>query len=314
MPASLLMTSFFMALGVGWRLLAPQGISAAALQRQLAALAHLVILPIAVFFILSKLPMNIVAWRVLWYVVLTTAVALAVAWFWLQRTQFQPKTKGALLIASAFGNVLFLGAPLNKALVGEWSMRIAVEYGLLANVLLLFTAGAVLSRSFGEPARARFKGPLNDVLKDHAVWLKEPLLWAAVAGLVVNLTGMTLPAWFGAIETATYGFLVPLVLLTTALAVSWNDAWKSQVVKVLPAAGIQLILVPLVMWGLVSMFGSVGAKGTQALLLNAMMPAALLGFVACERYKLDTSAYALAFSLTSVLAIVTVPVWFAMLF
>ena len=68
------------------------------------------------------------------------------------------------------------------------------------------------------------------------------------------------------------------------------------------------------MWGLVSMFGSAGAKGTQALLLNAMMPAALLGFVACERYKLDTNAYALAFSLTSVLAIVTVPVWFAILF
>ncbi len=314
MPTSLVMTSFFVALGVGWRLLAPQGISAGSLQRQLTVLAHVVILPIAIFFILSKLPMNAAAMRILWYVVLTTGATLAAAWFWLQNSRFQPKTKGALLIAAGFGNVLFLGVPLNKALIGDWSMRIAVEYGLVANVLLLFTAGAILSRSFAESGRARFKGPFNEVLKDHAVWLKEPLVWAVVAGLFVNLTGMTLPAWFGAIEGAIYGFLVPLLLLSTALAVSWSDAWKSQLVNVLPVAGIQLILAPLVMWGVVSLFGSLGAKTTQALLLNSMMPAALLGFLACDRYKLDTGAYALAFSLTSVLALVTVPIWFNILF
>lgn len=314
MPAGLVMTSFFVVLGVGWRLLAPQGISAGSLQRQLSALAHMVILPIAVFFILSRLPMNAVSMRIFWYVVLTTAVALAAAWLWLQNAKYQPKTKGALLIAAAFGNVLFLGVPLNKALIGDWSMRIAVEYGMVANVLLLYTAGAILSRSFAEGGRAKFQGALNEALKDRAVWLKEPLVWAAVAGLVVNVTGMKLPAWFGSIEGATYGFLIPLLLLSTALAVSWNDNWKAHLANVLPVAAIQLVLTPLVMWGVVSMFGSVGAKSTQALLLNGMMPSALLGFIACERFKLDSGAYALAFSLTSVLALVTVPVWFNILF
>ncbi len=314
MPASIVMTSFFMALGIGWRLLSPQGISGAALQRALMALAHLVILPVAIFFILSKLPMNAGALRILWYVLATSAVSLAVAWFWLQNTTLAPKTKGALLIAAGFGNVLFLGLPLNKVLIGDWSMRIAAEYGLIANVVLLFTAGAILSRSFGEPARTRFQGPLNAVLQDRAVWLKEPLVWAALAGLLVNITGMNLPAWFGAIEAATYGFLIPLLLLSTALSVSWNDGWKTQLVTVLPVAGIKLILVPLVMWAVISLFGSLGAKTTQALVLDSMMPATLLGFLACDRYKLDTQAYALAFSLTSVLAVITVPIWFNLLF
>jgi malate permease and related proteins len=311
---SLLMFFFFVTLGIGWRLLSPQGIGAAALQRQLMALAHLVMLPIAVFFIVSRLPMNDAALRILFYVLATTAIVLAVAWFWLWKSTLPPKTKGAFLIAAGFGNVLSLGLPLNKAVMGDWSMRVAVEYGVVANVLLLFTAGAILSRSFTEPGKARFRGPINEVLKDHRVWLKEPLLWAALAGLAVNLGGLHLPAWLGGIEAAVYGFLVPLLILSTILAVSWNNAWKEQLIEALPVVGIKLILVPLVMWGMVALFGSAGAKTSQALLLDSMMPAALLGFAACDRYKLDTGAYTMAFSATTVLALVTVPVWFNLLF
>jgi predicted permease len=277
-------------------------------------LAHLAILPVAVFFIMSRLALNAAALRILWYVLATTAIALAVAWIWLWKSKLPPKTKGALLIAAGFGNVLFLGLPLNKALIGDWSMRVAVEYGLVADVLLLFTAGAVLSRSFTESGKPKFKGPANEVLKDHRVWLKEPLVWAALAGLVFNLGEIKLPSWSGSIEVAIHGLLMPLLLLTAALAVSWNQAWKAQWVSVLPVAGIQLVLVPLVMWGMVSLFGSPGAKTAQALVLDSMMPATLLGFVACDRYKLDTAGYTLVFSLTSALAIVTVPIWFNLLY
>ncbi|HEX9627751.1 MAG TPA: AEC family transporter [Acidiferrobacterales bacterium] len=313
MQDSILMILFFLALGIAWRFVSPQGIGAGSLQRHLQVLAHGVILPIAVFFILAKLPMNAVAMKILGYALATTAVTLGVAWAWLRTTALAPATKGALLIAAGFGNVLFLGVPLNKALIGDWSMRIAVEYGILANVLLLYTAGAVLSRSFTEAGGAQFKSLVKEVLTQRFL-LKEPLLWATAAGLIANLTGMEFPAWFGAIQAAIYGFLPPLLLLSTALALNWTDAWKAQVVTVLPAAAIQLVLAPLVMWGMISLFGSVGAKGGQALLLNSMLPAALLGFAACERYKLDTGIYALAFSLTTALAIVTVPVWFNLLF
>lgn len=314
MQNGVLVILFFLVLGIGWRILSPQGISAGSLQRQLTVLAQVAILPIAVFFIVSKLPMNQAAAKILWYVLATTAIALAAAWVWLWKSTLPPKTKGALLIAAGFGNVFFLGLPLNKVLIGDWSMRVAVEYGLVANVLLLFTVGAILSRSFAEPGGAGFKGPLNEALRDRGAWLKEPLVWAAVVGLVVNLGGMKLPSWFGAIEGAIYGFLVVLLLLSTALTLTWLDTWKTQWVNVLPAAGIQLILMPLVMWGMVSLFGSVGVQTTKALMLNSMMPAALLGFVACDRYGLDTGTYGLAFSLTTVLAIVTVPIWFNVLF
>lgn len=314
MQNGVLMFVFFVVLAIGWRYFSPQGIGAATLQRQLNALAYLAILPVAVFFIVARLPMNDAALRILVYVLITTAVALAAAWLWLWKSNLPPKMKGAFLIAAGFGNVLSLGLPLNKALIGDWSMRVAVEYGLVANVLLLFTAGAILSRSFAEPGRARFRGPIAEVLKDRRLWLREPLLWAALAGVLVNLGEVRLPSWLVGIEAAIYGFLVPLLILSTALAVTWTNDWKAQWVEALPVVGIQLILVPVVMWAMIAVFGFPGAKTAQALVLDSMLPASLLGFVACERYRLDSAAYGLAFSLTTMLAIITVPVGFNLLF
>ncbi len=314
MSNSLWMILFFLVIGVGWRFVSPQGVGAAAMQRHLMLLARVVILPVAIFFILYKMPLHKTEMKIFWYVVGTTAIVLGVAWVWLWKSRLAPRTKGALLIAAGFGNTLFLGLPLNRILTGGWSMRIAAEYGMLANVLLLFTAGAILSRSFTDNGGYRFKGPMNAVLKDYSVWWKEPLVWAAAAGLIANISAMKFPGWFFTIEAANNGFVVPLLLLSTALAVSWNDSWKTQWQTALPAAGIQLVLAPLVMWGMVRLFGSIGTKGTQALLLNSMMPAAVFGFVVCERNKLDTGMYALAFSLTSVLALLTVPVWFKVAF
>ena len=305
--------SLFVAAGIGWRLAKPQGITAEVLLRQLTALTHMVILPAAVFITISRLPLNEAALRILLYVLATTAITLAIAWLWLRTSKLPPKTKGALLIAAGFGNVLFLGIPMNKLFVADWSTRVAVEYGLVENVLLLFTLGAILSRSLLESGKGKLSRTISSSLKDYDLWLKEPLVWAALAGLALNLVGVDVPAWLRDIEITLYGILIPLLILSTALALNWTEAWKQQWVNVLPVAAIQLIAVPLLMWGTVSLFGPAGVKGTQALLIDSMLPASVLGFAFCERYKLDTGAYALAFTVTTVLSVITVPVWFNIL-
>lgn len=299
---------FFLISGIAWRLLTPGGITAESLQRGLMTLIHLLFLPLAVFFIMLDLPLNEAALRILLYVLATTAIALAVAWAWLWKSKLTGKTKGALLIAAAFGNVFFLGLPLNGIFYPDWTLRVAVEYGLVANVLLLFTAGVVLSRSFGDAGKIQFKKPLAS-LKEYKLWLKEPLVWAALLALALNMGDVTLPEWFKGIRSAIDGSLIALLLLATALSLNWSKAWHTQIVNVLPAVAIQLILVPLVMWGMASIFGSAGLRTTQTLLLDSMLPATIFGFLFCERYKLDTATYTLVFSLMTALSVITIPVW-----
>lgn len=310
MLGNLLTLLLFLVIGVSWRLLKPHGITAETLQRGLTELIHLLFLPLTVFFIMLELPLNEAALRILLYVLGTTAVALAVAWLWLWKSKLAGKTKGALLIASGFGSIFFLGLPLNVMFYPDWTMRVAIEYGLVANLLLLFTAGTVLSLSLSqaETSKGRF-GKAFAALKDYNIWLLEPMVWAALLALVLNAGGVASPAWLAGIKSAILGALVPLLLISAALSLKWTKEWSNQIVGVLPAAAIQLVLVPLLMWGMVSLFGSAGASTTRTLLLDSMLPATVFGFLFCERYKLDTAAYTLAFTLTLALSLITVPLW-----
>jgi malate permease and related proteins len=64
--------------------------------------------------------------------------------------------------------------------------------------------------------------------------------------------------------------------------------------------------------GLVTGLGMEGvpAMGT---VLEAAMPAMVLGIVFCDRFGLDTGLYAAAVTLTTAVSLVTLPLWFAFL-
>lgn len=306
----LLPVGFFIVLGVIWRFAKPNGVTADSLKKSINALILWVLLPLVVFLTMYDLPLNDAALRILLYVLGTTLIALGVAWFWLLKTRLSGKTKGAYLIAAVFGNVLFLGLPLNKMLLADWSMRVAIEYMLVANVLLLFTAGAIFAKNLAESGKPSINKSASAVFKDYPTWMKEPVLWAALIGLIFNLADAGMPEWTSQIVTMIYSLLIPLLLFSVGLSLNWMKNWKNQLIGVIPVVVIQLILVPLLMWVMVSLFGSAGVKTTKALLLDSMLPATLFGFVMCERYKLDTDAYALAFTATSVLALITAPIWY----
>lgn len=314
MLGALLTFFFFIALGIGWRFAKPDGITADTLQKQIVALVLWVLLPLVVFLAVHDLPLNKAALQILLYVLGTTLIALAVAWFWLGKLNLPARVKGAYLIAAGFGNVLFVGVPLSKLLFADWTMRVAIEYMLVANVLLLFTAGTILAKGFADKGNVALAKIATAVFKDYKVWLKEPVLWATLLGLVLNLASVELPAWVKPIETMLYGALLPLLLLAVGLSLNWDKNWNSRLTELLPVVVIQLVLVPLLLWGMTKLFGSAGASTTKALLLDGMLPATLFGFVICARHKLDSSAYALAYTATSVLSLITVPIWYKILF
>ena len=305
--------TFFILLGIFWRYARPNGITAESLNSSISAIVLRLFLPLVVFFTLLELPLNEAALRILIYVIVTTLITGAVAWFWLSKTALPPKTKGAYLVAATFGSVVFLGMPLNSVLFSDWTMRVAVQYMLVSNVLVLFTLGAIFAKHLAGPKKTSLRDTASAVLNDYPLWLKEPLLWATVAGLLLNLVGLTLAAWAEQISNMLHGVLIPLMLFIVGLSLKWQPKWKDELVGVAPVLVIKLLLVPVVMWAMAAIFGSAGVQTTKSLILDSMMPATVFGFLMCGRYKLDTESYSLAFTATSVLALITVPIWFNLL-
>jgi predicted permease len=71
---------------------------------------------------------------------------------------------------------------------------------------------------------------------------------------------------------------------------------------------IQLVFMPLVVWGACIGVGMPGNLLAPAIIEGAM-PSMVLGLVICDRFKLDTSLYAEAVTVTTVLSLLTLPLW-----
>jgi len=71
---------------------------------------------------------------------------------------------------------------------------------------------------------------------------------------------------------------------------------------------IQLALMPLIVWG-----ACIGVGMPEKLLaptiIEGAMPCMVLGLVLCDRFKLDSSLYAEAVTLTTILSLFTLPLW-----
>lgn len=294
---------FFVGLGVAWRYISPMGVSAGAMLRPVLVLLYTVFLPALTLSVMWNLPLTSTTLRIVLVMIGATAVGLAAAWFYFKSRNISPRSQAAFILAAAFGNVLVLGMPITQAVVAKWTVRGAVEFEVFAVLPLLFTAGVFIAHKLGE------KG--NEA--PGVGLIKQPIIIMALLGLLLNLAKVKMPdlvaVW---LQMAAVG-IVPLGMIAVGLALQWHKQWNELISYLVPVAVIQLVIVPLALWGLFHIFGLSGPQTYRSMMLQAAMPAMLIGFLFCEKYKLDMTAYTAAFSFTTVVSIATTPLWLSLI-
>jgi len=209
------------------------------------------------------------------------------------------KVLGALLLAAAFGNVTYLGLPVLTQTFGVWSQSVAISYDLFANTPLLFTVGVMLAGHFGSA-----KQPAHPMLE----LLRVPALWAAFGGLLFSVFGVPMPVWLDTSLGVLGAAVVPLMLLSIGMALGWQSGWLKRVPVLLPVVLIQLLLMPLMVWGACIGVG-MPDKLLAPMVIEGAMPCMVLGLVICDRFRLDASIYAEAVTLTTLLSMISLPLW-----
>ena len=294
---------FFVGLGVAWRYVSPMGVSAGAMLRPVLVLLYTVFLPALTLSVMWKLPLTSTTLRIVLVMIGATAVGLAAAWFYFKSRNISPRSQAAFILAAAFGNVLVLGMPITQAVVAKWTVRGAVEFEVFAVLPLLFTAGVFIAHKLGERGN---EAPGVGLIK-------QPIIIMALLGLLLYIAKVIMPGLVAVwLQMAAVG-IVPLGMIAVGLALQWHKQWNELISYLVPVAVIQMVIVPLALWGLFHIFGLSGPQTYRSMMLQAAMPAMLIGYIFCEKYKLDMAAYTAAFSFTTVVSIATTPLWLSLI-
>ncbi|MFQ5508453.1 MAG: AEC family transporter [Leptospirillia bacterium] len=301
MTRVLIHMAMLIALGVVWRRFAPPGLDADATRRVLTGTVYRVFLPALVAAVLWRAPLGLDAARIALSAAAGVLGGLCAGWGAYRLLSAPRATVGALVLAAAFPNATYLGLPVLEQVLGAPGRGIAIQYDLFACTPLLLTVGILFARLHGE---GEMEHPLRSLMK-------VPPLWAAVIASGLNLAGVPCPDPLMGLLDLLAVPVVPLMLFSIGLGLSWRSLNRRALILVLPALVIQLGMVPALVWGVGAVLGLSG-DALLGTVLEGAMPSMVLGVVICDRFRLDTPLYAATVTLSTLLALLTLPLWHAL--
>lgn len=304
MQQVLIQMALLVGTGLAWRLARPAGLDPADTRRALTSLVYYVLLPALVLEVMWRAPLGLDTVRIALVAASGVLFALTCAWAAYRIGRTHATASGALMLAAAFPNVTYLGLPVLEKTLGSWARSVAIQYDLFACLPLVLTVGVMVARHYGTAAA-----------NEESPWIalmKVPAVWAAVAGVALNLSHVTPPAWLtGWLVTLGSG-VVPLMLISLGMALTWDHRYWKHLPLLGPVLIIQMMLMPAWVWGAATVLGLSGDM-LIATVLEAAMPSMVIGIVLCDRYHLDTVLYAAAVTLTTAVSLFTLPLWFHIL-
>ncbi len=263
--------------------------------RTLTRFAYYVLVPAFVYNIMSGARMEAhLALRMIGFILLVH-VAVALLGFGVGKLlRRSPEMVGAYVVIAVFGNVGNFGLPIIEFRLGSDALVAATFYFLAITMVAFVVAVAAANWHRGGGVGAAW-----------AVF-KTPALIALVPSLLVNWSGVDLPAFVERSTSLLAGAMIPTMLVTLGvqLAAMKQIRFSADVVI---ASAIRLIGGPVLAAVIVIPFGLTGLERAAGI-LQAGMPAAVLATIIALEHKLlpDFVTTTVLFSTLSSLLTLTV--------
>lgn len=295
--------SVLIVFGILWHVIEPGGMSSDTIRKALTTLVLYLMLPALVLKVLWQAELGVNSFLISAVAITSIISGLVASYLFCRVCSASRAVTGAVMLASAFPNVTYLGLPILTELFGDWAASIAIQYDLFACTPLLFTVGIILAQKYG--TKAHSEGILTGLVK-------LPPIWAALLAVVLNLSGVPMHSSVSWVLEQFAQMVIPMMLFAVGLSLDWKLSLANRVKNVSVIVISQLLILPVVALAMASLFGLTGDIKT-ALVLEAAMPTMVIGLVLCDRYGLDTRLYATAVTLTTVLSLITLNIWYSIL-
>lgn len=216
--------------------------------------------------------------------------ATAVLWLGLRVAGLDMRT---WLAPTVFGNTGNVGLPVALFAYGAEGLAYAmVVFAVMA--ILSFTVGIAMVAGTGRPTDA----------------LRQPLVYASIAGGAANVMGWAPPAWVLDTLALAGQIAIPLMLLT--LGVSIARLHVRGIGLALGVTVLKLIVTFAAGYAVALAFGLTGAA-LGALLLQLVMPAAVTSYMLAARYEREPDKVAGLVVVSTVAALLVIPGTLALL-
>lgn len=267
-------------------------------QFQLSTLSNLTfyaLLPVLVFKTLYQADLKgDVPTIFLFEALLIGALIIAVkVYAWLRRST--TKRESALMLSVAFMNSGNYGAPILLFAYGQK----AFEYGITFWVL-----NSILMNTVGVYYASRHEGNFRRTLTTLA---KNPTVYAALLGALLNATGLTLPEPIVRPIVLLAGATIPILMLMLGMQLATVKMSKLQWDPILSSMTGRLILSPIIAWGLVQLLSIEGVLA-DAMILQAAMPAAVVTTLLSIQYDREPDVVSNVTWMSTLMSVVTLTV------
>jgi len=295
--------ALIMLLGTAWRFVKPGGLSAEQTREVLTTVIYYLFLPALVIDVLWKADIGLQSLAFTGLGAAAVISGIILAWAFCRLFNFTPARTGAVILASAFPNVTYLGLPVLEQAFGEWARSVVIQLDYFSASPLLFTLGVVIARHYGrESHKPRF------ILS----FLNTPPFWAAFIAVFLNQNHIPEPDWLLGVLQKMSAVVVPIMLFSLGLALNWSSMRIQNIPFVMPVVLVRMILIPLLLLAISDSF-PMSSREKAAAILDLSMPSMVLGIVFCDRYKLDSGLYAMSVTVTTLLSLVMLPFWYQQL-
>ena len=287
--------------GIAWGIIKPGGLDAELARRVLTTVVFNLLLPALILAVLWRSNIGLEALKISLFGISMIVLGMAIMWLVSRFWRIQPPVLGAALLATAFPNVTYLGLPVLEQAFGPWTRSLVIQIDLFASMPMVLIMGAAIGLHYGGEAAQQRHAILRSLLTN-------PPLLAAILAVLLNLNGIALPPWLGAMLEKLSAAVIPLMLIALGMGLNWHSLnWRNVPLSTLVVI-FRLALVPF--------FGSIlgqrlGFSGTKlaALVMEAGMPSMMLGVVFCDRYRLDTAFYSMIVVLSTVAGMFSLAMW-----
>jgi len=241
---------------------------------------------------------NLIAWnsvRIVFSMLLVFPVSVLL--------KLKNNTRRTLFLAVSYGNVAYLGIPVLRSAFGD---LILPEATMISSVYIfwMFTLGIFLVEYFGD-----YKVHVRELLVRLTT---NPLLFAVFIGLFIATNHLQLPKIITSGLDIFANSVTAVVLFSLGLFMGKQPIGKLRDwLPVLAFSAIILFVLPFMFLLILKPF--INLQMSKAWVVEAAMPMGLTAYALCLKYELNTEFASRAVVASTLLALISLPVWLVFL-